>query len=446
MDKEQFDHIETLFRQAAVNISPPVNEEAWKKMELLLDREFQKKRRRAIFWWWPVFLFFLFLGGTILYFNPLQPANNKDNLNGISPLLPPVDRNERGSKKSSLPKRNKQQNVPATSRQKTLIRPLHQFKPPVTGKSGKDPEKQDITESSQTTTTRKSTLKKARKNSTVLNEISRVKHRYLQNNVNVSFTKNVRSSHNGLKWKIDLPEIIRDTALRHGPIGYPNPSVSKTLADTSLLKLRTNVSITSIQIKKVRRFYFIATLASDASAVKKIHLNEVKSRFGLGAGYQLNKRISMQTGIYAGRMIYTAGDGDYTIKPGSYISKIIKINADCYFYNVPLSLRYNVLQLKSYNLYAVGGVSSFWSRYETYNYHFLNRSGNYRSMVSTYKNNISLFSAINLSFGFERSLSKVFYLQAEPYLIIPVSGVGEGKVKLHSAGLQFGIRYKPLRK
>lgn len=446
MDKEQFDHIEILFRQAAMNVSPSANEAAWKKMEALLDREFHKKRRRAIFWWWPMILFFLFLG-TISYYNYLQPVNNGDRLNGASPLLPSVNRTETHNKKSGLLQPNQQQDLPATSDQRTLMHSQHQSEQFVTGKqSGQDADKQPITRKNQTIDVRGIIVRKAQKNFTVLNNLSQVRYRYPLNNVNVGYRKNERSPKNALKWKITLPELISDSTLQLGPIDYTNPFVSKTIADTSLLNLRANVSNTSIQVKKIRRFYFVAAVAPDASAVKKIHFNEIHSRFGLGAGYQLTKKISLQTGIYAGRMIYTAGDGDYTIKPGSYISKIIKINADCYFYNVPLSLRYNALPLKKYNLYAVGGISSFWSKNETYDYHFLNRNGMYRNMVSKYKNNKSLFSAINLSLGFERSLSNVFYLHVEPYLLVPVSGIGEGKVKLHSAGLQFGIRYKPLRK
>lgn len=446
MDKGQFDHIETFFRQAAMNFSPSVNEEGWKRMEVLLDREFYKKRRRAvIWWWWPVILFFLFLGG-MFYYNDSRPVKNGAATDDISSLSSPVDRTGRYNKRNSLPQRNQQGVIPLTSEQRMLKRVKHQSEPSVTGKhTGQDAEESASTKNKETIAIRKRTLGKVKKNNMVVQNPSKVRFRYQVDN-NGNPIKNNDSPHYMLTGKITLPKLVSDSGLWSSPLHSNNPFVNKALDDTLLLNLVTKVSNTSIQVKKIRRFYFIAAIAPDVSAVKKIHVNKIHSRYGLGAGYQLSKKISLQTGIYGGRMMYTAGDGDYTIKPGSYISKIIKINADCYFYNVPLSLRYNVLQLKRYNLYSVGGISSFWSRYETYDYHFLNRSGMYRSMVSTYKNNTSLFSAINLSFGFERSLSKVFYLQAEPYLIVPVSGVGEGKVKLHSAGLQFGIRYKPLRK
>lgn len=443
MDKEQFDHIETFFRQAAMNVSPPANEEAWRKMEVLLDREFQKKRRRAIFWWWTVLLFFLFLGGVVFTHNHLQPVNDGTAVNGTSPISSTVDQTGSPKKRNGLKQHNQQPNTLAKSNQKMPKHPPYHPEPSVTEKqSGQVAENTSVAKSNQTISNRGAFIK-IQKKYVLQNDFSGVKYRNPLNTIHVNYTNHERSSENVLKGKFTWHEPVPDPRLRHNPIDFANPYVSRTLADTSFLNMRANVSTTSAQVKKIRRFYFVAAAGPDASAVRKIHLNKFYSRLGFGIGYQLTKKVSLQTGIYAGRMIYTAGDGDYTLKPGSYISKIIRINADCYFYNVPLSIRYNALQLKKYNLYAVGGLSSFWSKNETYDYHFLNRNGMYRSMVLTYKNNKSLFSATNLSLGFERSLSKSLYLQAESYVLVPVSGVGEGKVKLHSAGLQFGIRYKP---
>jgi hypothetical protein len=55
--------------------------------------------------------------------------------------------------------------------------------------------------------------------------------------------------------------------------------------------------------------------------------------------------------------------------------------------------------------------------------------------------NRHFFSVLNLSMGYERSLSDRWSLQVEPYLKAPLSGVGAGKVKLTSAGVFFGLKY-----
>ena len=70
----------------------------------------------------------------------------------------------------------------------------------------------------------------------------------------------------------------------------------------------------------------------------------------------------------------------------------------------------------------------------------------YRMMDTAYNGNRHLFSILNVSAGYERKISKTLHIQAEPYLNLPLSGVGEGKVKLHSAGLRAGINYTPVKK
>ena len=51
------------------------------------------------------------------------------------------------------------------------------------------------------------------------------------------------------------------------------------------------------------------------------------------------------------------------------------------------------------------------------------------------------FSVLNLSAGYEHALSTRWSLQAEPYLKIPLTGIGTGKLRLISAGVFFGVKY-----
>lgn len=66
MDKQQSDHIENRIRQAAEGINPPFKEEAWLKMEELLNNEVTKRRRKGFFWWW--FLPLLLVGGIAVFY------------------------------------------------------------------------------------------------------------------------------------------------------------------------------------------------------------------------------------------------------------------------------------------------------------------------------------------------------------------------------------------
>lgn len=191
----------------------------------------------------------------------------------------------------------------------------------------------------------------------------------------------------------------------------------------------------------------MASLAADATNTDKWLADNRQTVFGAGIGYRFGQRFGLQTGFYAGRKLYTAGPGDYKTQPGSYWSTVdmMSIDANCYIYEIPLSLRYDLIQRNKYNLYAVGGVSSILMKSEWYGYHY-KKNGVYHWAERTYSGNKHFLSMADVSLGFEYKILPAFYFQAEPYIKLPVGGLGEGKIKLHSTGIQAGIKYQPLRR
>jgi hypothetical protein len=53
---------------------------------------------------------------------------------------------------------------------------------------------------------------------------------------------------------------------------------------------------------------------------------------------------------------------------------------------------------------------------------------------------------LTLSGGYQYNLSNRFAFLAEPYLKLPLTGIGAGKIKLNSTGLLFTAVYKPFRR
>ena len=56
------------------------------------------------------------------------------------------------------------------------------------------------------------------------------------------------------------------------------------------------------------------------------------------------------------------------------------------------------------------------------------------------------FSVVDISAGYEHSINKRFSIIAEPYVKLPLSGIGIGKIKLNSAGVLFTAAIKPFLK
>ena len=84
---------------------------------------------------------------------------------------------------------------------------------------------------------------------------------------------------------------------------------------------------------------------------------------------------------------------------------------------------------------------------ESYSYYYKYPNGNEVSKLWSISNqNQHYFSVLDLSAGYEYSFSKRTSLLAEPYLKMPLSGIGAGKVKLNSGGILFTFTLKPFYK
>lgn len=81
---------------------------------------------------------------------------------------------------------------------------------------------------------------------------------------------------------------------------------------------------------------------------------------------------------------------------------------------------------------------------ENYEYNYKNPSGQTYSYYRNIDNeNKHYFSMLSLSAGYQRNLSNRVAVAAEPYVNIPLKGVGYGKVKLKTAGVQVSVIVKP---
>ncbi len=61
---------------------------------------------------------------------------------------------------------------------------------------------------------------------------------------------------------------------------------------------------------------------------------------------------------------------------------------------------------------------------------------------TTYKNSTNnIFSVMQLSAGYERMIGQKTKIRVEPFVKIPLQGLGIGSMPISSAGIYFGITY-----
>ena len=437
MSEKLFDHIENRIREAAENSVPPFNAQAWEKMEAKLDKEKDNRRRYFAFWMLALFLTLFVGAGSLFFFTTNRDNQHKENAGITQP-------------KKSTGNIDKQKHTTTGSLSITdalkISNKINYNRVPVLHiNSNRHNQKIAATDNHQPATAAISNNKQSSYHKTFKDK---------------TFAK-VSSSEATIVNSADVVIENDPTKVVGKPAGVV--VVENTPANTSQNKVATEIKIEKnkpgkgtkvtgkkqLQQNNSSRLYFVGNIGADIAGVKFLSFqnNTVTPKYGAGIGFQLNKKLSLQTGFYAVRKKYIAGPADYKTKTGTYLGtvKLIKVDASCLVYEIPLSVRYNILEKKTFLFYATSGISSFIMKKEDYDYHYLSNNMYYQSTWS-YTGNKNFLSILTLSAGIEKKISPTFSIIAEPSISVPLAGVGDGKVKLYSTALQAGLKYQPLKK
>jgi hypothetical protein len=112
-------------------------------------------------------------------------------------------------------------------------------------------------------------------------------------------------------------------------------------------------------------------------------------------------------------------------------------------WEIPINVRYTFNPDGKTKWFATAGFSTYLMTSERYNYVYEKSAGGTSWPENGSKNIDSSsrypFSIVNLTVGFEQRLGKVGNLRIEPYLRIPLTGMGTGKLPIMSTGINIGI-------
>jgi hypothetical protein len=199
-----------------------------------------------------------------------------------------------------------------------------------------------------------------------------------------------------------------------------------------------------IKLQKPKPSFYVGIIGSpDLSLVRFQSLKAVGDNFGLLLGYSFNSRWAVETGIYYDRKKYYT-DGEYFSKskaPRLQDIDLKTVDGVCNMWEIPLNVRYNFSSgNKKMKWFATGGLSTYLMSKEKYTF-----TGDYWGNPNwygtyTYKKPYQYwFSILNLSVGYEQRLGKIGNLRLEPFLRVPLAGIGTGSLSIMSAGLNIGI-------
>lgn len=163
---------------------------------------------------------------------------------------------------------------------------------------------------------------------------------------------------------------------------------------------------------------------------------------GVSVNVGLSKKLGVQTGLIYGSKNYDANSYDYTFNNPNTQATIASIQALCKVLEIPLKATYNLTENQNRSIEINAGLSSYIMLKENYVFKYLPSTGR-KDRVSEFTNaNQHFFSVLDLSATYNIKLkSKKFALGFEPYIKIPLGGIGEGNVPLKSSGVSLKLRY-----
>ncbi len=498
----QDEEIDKIIQEAANQHHPPYDDDAWNKMEQLLDKHLpqQKDRKKPVL----LLLLLLLLGGGTLFYtlvypgintkkgntaiaekkttqqnNDQQKTNNiaadastrvKDNtVTGNDDVLSPADNTGNTTTAAAAAQNSSGQTIAGNKGNKNAT--------PVTSVT-KDKQDELTAASSPLSINKKARMKMRIRNGVLSNEVSNNssagKNRDVVKNKKKKPTgKQVNNiEENNEETVAVAPVQTQVNKTNNDPVTTIPSTTTTTItsdadnevtkakkkdADTTLLvkkenskkpdTLATTASANKEQKKKKgfsNNLGITVSAGSDLSYVNIGHLGKATFLYGAGLSYPIGKRVLIRTGFYVSKKIYSATPQEYNGVTYPYLNKI---DGDCKVYEIPLSVNYNFGARNRHNWFGSLGLSSLLMKKEEYAYIYKTPGGTtYRYDQTINNENKHLFSVLNLSAGYQYTANKNLSFMAEPFVKLPLTGIGAGKIKLNSAGLLLTATIRPFAK
>ena len=410
------DQINKKILEAADAYQPDYEDEAWKEMERLLDAHLpQRKDKRRI-----IFLILLFLiSATGIYFGAQYKNNRYMQVLNIKPANQPGLIANDASTNPAVFNKNKKA---TTNAQANGIYTTSLYN-----------RKQNLSP--------KLSFAKTGDNKSTGSMVTNVQHKRSYDRIeNASLTSPLEEN------ILSAISIITNAPT---PVsGKERAEINKGADNTNTLIKNRNKKNNN---KKISNYHFAQNFSLgiaggfDVSAVKLNKTGKMTLIKGLQIGYRLSEKFTLRSGFLIAKKIYNANGSQYhynTYNPANHYLQTV--DADCQVYEIPLTVSYNFSKSRKHEGFVSAGLSSYFMRKESYEYFYKYPSGytdtKYYSVSSKNKH---YFSVLNLSAGYEYTINKRVSLTAEPYIKVPFTGIGIGKIKLNSAGILFSLNIKP---
>ena len=230
--------------------------------------------------------------------------------------------------------------------------------------------------------------------------------------------------------------------------------IVKEVAKETVVEPASDKKTASTEKKKSKHsiagnFGLTVSAGPDISYVELNKPGKVTLSYGVGLSYTFIKKLTLQAGFYISKKLYSADSADYNAPAAfwnAYPNMSNTVAANCKVYEVPVKLLYNFGKKGHHNWVAGAGISTYFMKKETYDYSYSYSGIVYPKSYSIENKNQHNLSVLTLTGGYQYNLSPRVSFSAEPYVKVPLTGVGFGKVKLKGGGVLVNLTVKPFAK
>jgi hypothetical protein len=228
------------------------------------------------------------------------------------------------------------------------------------------------------------------------------------------------------------------------------PPISSTIPDFKTETARQPVpATTSKPGKKITKQGFgyrpqwaITALASSDVNGTSSFQGKAGSNYGLLLSFGATKKLTITSGVVYSSKPYNTSFANYRTAY-NFNHDPTDVTADCKMLDIPINIGYQIYGNFRNKLSVGTGLSSYLMLHEKYTYNYAD-GANSAAWPQTYTVPNSkgyLLSIININATYEHKINSKFGVSVQPYMKVPISGVGYSDIKLQSTGVAVGVTY-----
>jgi hypothetical protein len=197
-----------------------------------------------------------------------------------------------------------------------------------------------------------------------------------------------------------------------------------------------NLQLSSAKLKK--GFYYGIMAGLDVNAVKDQPFGNSNFEIGAIAGYRISRRMSLESGVSLVKKYYDTKGKYFKMDDMPGGAEMMEVDGSSKLIRIPFHIQTQLIDRK-YQVFVSSGVSSYLMTEENNEYHVM-MNGTEHKMFGSYTNNRNYFAAtLDFSAGIERQIGAKNQVRFQPYLHLPLKGIGVGKLPIRSAGIRIGF-------